>query len=329
MAELEGMESNQGIDSIERIKNTERAELISRAGLVAVLMGGDSAEREISLLSGQRVLGALEAAGLDVAPIDAADNLVAKLQSVKPARVFNMLHGRGGEDGVVQGLLRTMGIPFTGSDVLASALAIDKLRSKLLWQQLGLQTANFISLDDHSDWPSIVESFGKVVVKPVNEGSSIGMSIACDPGELQRAYEKARAYDSAILAERFIDGDEYTVPILQQLPLPAIQLQTDREFYDFDAKYVANDTRYICPVDLSTDEIEKLNKLALNAFNSLGCEGWGRVDLMRGSDGEFYLLEVNTIPGMTDHSLVPMAARQAGISFEDLLLQILFAKGFD
>ena len=294
-----------------------------------MLMGGDSAEREISLLSGQRVMQALDAAGFNVAPIDAADNLVGQLQSIKPTRVFNILHGRGGEDGIVQGLLRSMGIPFTGSDVLASALAMDKLRSKLLWQQLGLQTAGFVTLDDHSDWSSIIKTFGRVVVKPVNEGSSIGMSIAANPGELQQAFETARQYDRAILAERYINGDEYTVPVLQQLPLPAIQLQTDREFYDFDAKYVANDTRYICPVDLPEGEMEALNELVLRAFNSLGCEGWGRVDLMRDHDGEFYLLEVNTIPGMTDHSLVPMAARQAGISFEDLLLQILFAKGYD
>lgn len=306
----------------------ERAELISRAGLVAVLMGGDSAEREISLLSGQRVFEALEAAGLDVISVDTSDNLLEQLQSIRPARVFNILHGRGGEDGTVQGLLKFMGIPFTGSDVLASALAMDKLRSKLIWQQLGLQTAVFVTLDSHSDWSSIIDSYGKVVVKPVNEGSSIGMSIAANPEELRQAYDHARQYDSTILAECFIDGDEYTVPILQQVPLPAIQLQTDREFYDFDAKYVANDTRYICPVSLAADELAALNELALGAFNSLGCEGWGRVDLMRDRQGEFHLLEVNTVPGMTDHSLVPMAAGQAGISFEDLLLQVLFAKGF-
>ncbi|MBT8145710.1 MAG: ATP-grasp domain-containing protein, partial [Gammaproteobacteria bacterium] len=200
---------------------------------------------------------------------------------------------------------------------------------KLLWQQLGLQTASFVTIDKHSDWSAIIESFGRVVVKPVNEGSSIGMSLAADAEELKQAYEKARDYDSTILAERYIAGDEFTVPILQQIALPAIQLQTDREFYDFDAKYVASDTRYICPVGLSDDELDELNGLALSAFNSLGCEGWGRVDFMRDRNGEFYLLEVNTIPGMTDHSLVPMAARQAGISFEDLLLQILFAKGIN
>jgi D-alanine-D-alanine ligase len=308
---------------------TERTALIEKAGLVAVLTGGDSAEREISLLSGQQVLSGLQAAGLDVVAIDAADKLVERLQAVKPTRVFNTLHGRGGEDGVVQGLLRFMGIPFTGSDVLASALAMDKLRSKLLWQQLGLPTADFVSLNDHSDWSAVIERLGKAVVKPVNEGSSIGMSIAASPDELRAAYEKAKLHDRAILAERYIDGDEFTVSVLQQVTLPAIQLQTDREFYDFDAKYVANDTRYICPVDLPADDVEKMNALALDAFNSIGCEGWGRVDLMRDQEGEFYLLEVNTVPGMTDHSLVPMAARQAGISFEDLLLQILFAKGID
>ena len=308
------------------MENSEKQRLIDSAGLVAVLMGGDSAEREISMLSGERVLSALASAGLDVVALDAADGLVEKLQSLKPDRVFNILHGRGGEDGRVQGLLRFMDIPFTGSDVLASALAMDKLRSKLLWQQLGLRTADFVTLDDHSDW-TIIESLGKVVVKPVNEGSSIGMSIANDTRELKSAYEKAREFDRTILAERYIEGYEYTVPVLQQLPLPAIQLKTDREFYDFDAKYLADDTHYICPVDLSDTELQQLNSLAIDAFNSLGCEGWGRVDLMRDQSGNFNLLEVNTIPGMTDHSLVPMAAEQAGISFEDLLLQILFAKG--
>ena len=311
------------------MENQERQELIERAGTVAVLLGGDSAEREISLLSGARVLSALKSAGLNAVAIDPVDGLVEQLRDIAPARAFNILHGRGGEDGVVQGLLRFMGIPFTGSDVLASALAMDKLRSKLLWQQLGLRTADFCTLGQQTDWTSVINTLGRVVVKPANEGSSIGMSIAANAEELRRAFEKASQYDSAIIAESYIVGDEYTVPILQQVTLPAIQLKTDREFYDFDAKYVASDTSYICPVNLPDSEEEQLNELALGAFNSLGCEGWGRVDLMRDKQGQFHLLEVNTIPGMTDHSLVPMAAEQAGMSFEDLLLQILFAKGLD
>ena len=307
-------------------KKTARAD---DAGLVAVLMGGNSAEREISLLSGQQVLSGLRAAGIDAVSIDAADKLVEQLLTVKPTRVFNMLHGRGGEDGAVQGLLCSMDIPFTGSDVLASALAMDKMKSKLLWRQIGLNTADFVLLSDKSNWSAIIKDLGKVVVKPVNEGSSIGMSLAASPDDLRAAYEQAILYDSVVLAERYIDGDEFTVPVLQQSTLPAIQLQTDRAFYDFDAKYVANDTRYICPVNLAADDLNRMNMLALDAFNSLGCEGWGRIDIMQDRDGEFYLLEVNTIPGMTDHSLVPMSARQAGISFEDLLLQILFAKAMN
>ncbi len=307
-------------------KKTARAD---DAGLVAVLMGGNSAEREISLLSGQQVLSGLRAAGIDAVSIDAADKLVEQLLTVKPTRVFNMLHGRGGEDGAVQGLLYSMDIPFTGSDVLASALAMDKMKSKLLWRQIGLNTADFVLLSDKSNWSAIIADLGKVVVKPVNEGSSIGMSLAASPDDLRAAYEQAILYDSVVLAERYIDGDEFTVPVLQQSTLPAIQLQTDRSFYDFDAKYVANDTRYICPVNLAADDLDRMNMLALDAFNSLGCEGWGRIDIMQDRDGEFYLLEVNTIPGMTDHSLVPMSARQAGISFEDLLLQILFAKAMN
>ncbi len=308
------------------METSEKKELIKKAGRVAVLMGGDSAEREISLLSGKEVASGLRTAGFDVVTIDMDADLAGRLQEIRPTRVFNVLHGRGGEDGVVQGLLRAMGIPFTGSDVLASALAMDKLRSKLLWRQLGLSTPDFITLDDRSDWAGIVRDLGPVVVKPVNEGSSIGMSIAGSAECLKESYQKARKYDRTILAERYIDGDEFTVSILQQVVLPAIQLKTNREFYDFEAKYLADDTQYLCPVELSTEELERLNNLALTAFNALGCEGWGRVDLMRDSGGEFYLLEVNTVPGMTDHSLVPMAARQAGISFEDLLLQILFAK---
>ncbi|MCB1671562.1 MAG: D-alanine--D-alanine ligase [Gammaproteobacteria bacterium] len=311
------------------METEEKAELIRKAGRVAVLMGGTSAEREISLLSGKQVMSALTAAGLDAVAIDAASDLVSQLHEVQPTRVFNILHGRGGEDGVVQGLLRSLAIPFTGSDVLASALAMDKLRSKLIWRQLGLSTPDYLLLDDRSDWDGIIRKFGAVVVKPVNEGSSIGMSIASDPGQLREAYQTARQYDRIILGEQYIRGDEYTVAILQQIALPAIQLKTDHEFYDFDAKYVANDTQYLCPVDLVPEDLGKLNELALGAFNALGCEAWGRVDLMRDQQGRFYLLEVNTVPGMTDHSLVPMAARQAGISFEDLLLQILFAKGIE
>ena len=296
------------------------------AGRVAVLMGGRSAEREISLLSGNTVLSGLQEIGLDAIAIDAGPDLPEQLRDVKPTRVFNILHGRGGEDGVVQGLLKSMGIPFTGRDVLASALPMDNLTSKMIWRQLGLPTADFEVLDPQSDWQGVIDRFGVVVVKPVNEGSSLGMNIAGSVDRLREAYETASRYDQTVMAERYIDGEEYTVAILQQDVLPAIQLKTDREFYDFDAKYVANDTNYLCPVSLQQEELSELNRLAMSAFSSLGCEGWGRVDLMRDQAGQVNLLEVNTVPGMTDHSLVPMAARQAGITLEDLLLRILFAK---
>lgn len=303
-----------------------KQELIAKAGRIAVLMGGNSAEREISLLSGGQVLAGLKSAGMNVIGIDAGEDLLDKLLSEKPDRVFNLLHGRGGEDGTVQGLLSFMGIPFTGSGVLGSALSMDKLKTKLIWQQLGLATADFEILEARSEWQKVLDRLGTVVVKPANEGSSIGMSIANTASELEDAFAHAVRYDQVVLAERYIAGEEYSVSILQQVTLPAIQLKTDREFYDYDAKYVVSDTQYICPVDLAQEDLSQLNSLALSAFNSLGCDGWGRVDVMRDSNGMFYLLEVNTVPGMTDHSLVPMAAKQAGISFEDLLLQILFAK---
>ncbi|MBL4820690.1 MAG: D-alanine--D-alanine ligase [Gammaproteobacteria bacterium] len=305
----------------------DKNQLIEEAGRVAVLMGGTSAEREISLLSGAAVLGGLESAGLNVIGIDAGNDLIDQLQVVRPDRVFNMLHGRGGEDGAVQGLLNSLQIPFTGSDILGSALSMDKLKSKLIWKQLGLETPDFQVLHADSDWPGVMDQLGVAVVKPVNEGSSIGMSIARTAAQLKEAFYTAQEFDFLVLAEQHIEGEEYSLSILQQIVLPAIQLKTDREFYDFDAKYCASNTEYICPVDLSVEPLDKLNSLSMSAFNCLGCEGWGRVDVMRNTEGEFLLLEVNTVPGMTDHSLVPMAAKQAGISYEDLLLQILFAKG--
>jgi D-alanine-D-alanine ligase len=308
------------------MKMSTRNEMIERAGRVAVLFGGASAERDISLKSGREVIASLVGMGIEVVEIDAGLDLAARVLDARPDRVFNILHGRGGEDGVVQGLLTSMGIPYTGSGVLASALAMDKLRSKLLSRQMGLPTADFEILTSATDWDSLQEKFGRVVVKPASEGSSIGMSITDLGDELETAYHEAARFDPVVLGERYIDGDEYTVTVLGEEVLPAIQLQTDRQFYDYAAKYVSNDTRYLCPVDLGSDALNYLNNLTSAAFNALGCEGWGRVDAMRDRQGQFYLLEVNTVPGMTDHSLVPMAARQAGIEFEDLLLRILFAK---
>jgi D-alanine-D-alanine ligase len=302
-------------------------ETIARnAGTVVVLLGGASAEREISILGGNAVLAGLIRKGVHATAIDSQKDLVNSLLRVNPDRVFNMLHGRGGEDGLLQGLLEYMGIPYTGSGVLGSALAMDKVKSKLIFKQLGLSTADFVLLHEGSDWSAIIARLGRVVIKPANEGSSIGITIAATPVELEKAFRLAKCFDTAVLAEKYISGEEYTVAILKDQTLPAIQLKTDHEFYDYDAKYLSEETQYICPVDLPAKALAELNALSLAAFRALGCEGWGRVDVMRDAQGVFYLLEVNTVPGMTSHSLVPMAAKQAGLKFDDLLLEILFAK---
>ena len=288
----------------------------------AVLLGGTSAEREISLLSGRTVVDALKALGHAVRAIDPADaDWIEQLRGVRCA--FNALHGPGGEDGSMQGALGMLGGPFTGSGVLGSALAMDKLRSKQLWQGVGIATGGFEVLAEDTDWAAVIERYGKVFVKPACEGSSIGMSAAADPAALRRAYEMAASYQGAVIAEQYIDGPEYTVAILGEEALPAIRLETDNEFYDYEAKYLSDDTRYLCPCGLDAAEEAAIADLALRAFGSLGCAVWGRVDLMRDSDGCFYVLEVNTIPGMTSHSLVPMAAAAAGLDVNALVGRIL------
>lgn len=289
---------------------------------IAVLLGGTSAEREVSLQSGRTVSDALRDRGYRVRDIDPAQaGWMDQLRDV--AFAFNALHGPGGEDGTMQGALRLLGIPTTGSGVLGSALAMDKQRSKQLWQGIGVATAGFTGLHADSDWAGIIAQFGKVFVKPSCEGSSIGMHSASTPAELEAAYREAARYGSGVLAEKFIDGPEYTVAILGDRTLPAIRLETDNEFYDYDAKYISDDTRYLCPAGLDAEEEATLGALAMRAFRSLGCAVWGRVDAMRDSDGHFYVLEVNTIPGMTSHSLVPMAARAAGMDVPTLVEQIL------
>ena len=289
---------------------------------VAVLLGGASAEREVSLNSGQTVIDALRALGHTVRPVDPADaDWIEQLQGVRFA--FNALHGPGGEDGSMQGALGMLGVPYTGSGVLGSALAMDKMRSKQLWQGIGIATGGFAVLEADTDWAAVIDRLGKVFVKPACEGSSIGMSAAADATTLRQAYELAAAYEGAVIAEQFIDGPEYTVAILGGQALPAIRLETDNEFYDYEAKYISDDTRYLCPCGLSADEEAEMADLALRAFDSLGCSVWGRVDLMRDSDGRFYVLEVNTIPGMTSHSLVPMAAAAAGLDINALVARIL------
>ena len=291
-------------------------------GDIAVLLGGTSAEREVSLQSGATVAVALEARGYRVRRVDPADqDWIAQLQGVDFA--FNALHGPGGEDGTMQGALAALGIPGSGSGVLGSALAMDKVRSKLLWQGAGIATAGFVSLTEDTEWQEIIDRFGKVFVKPACEGSSIGMSCADSATSLAEAYREASQYGAEVLAEKFIDGPEYTVAILGDEALPSISMETDNAFYDYEAKYLSDDTRYHCPSGLDDAAEAEVAELALRAFRTVGCAVWGRVDTMRDADGTFYVLEVNTIPGMTSHSLVPMAARASGLEVEDLVERIV------
>jgi len=295
-------------------------------GKVAVLLGGKSAEREVSLKSGTMVLGALRARGVDAHPFDPAERGLDELIEGRYDRVFIALHGRFGEDGTVQGVLEWLGIPYTGSGVLASALAMDKRRTKLLWQASGLPTPAYEILHADSDLNAVAARLGlPLMVKPVCEGSSLGMSKVREAGALDEAYTLAVNYDRVVMAEKFIEGPELTVGILGDEVLPIIKLETPRDFYDYQAKYIADDTRYILPCGLPPARERALQALSLAAFAALGCRGWGRVDLMLDASGEPQLLEVNTAPGMTDHSLVPMAARAVGLSYEDLCLRILEA----
>ncbi len=298
-------------------------------GRVAVLMGGRSSEREVSLQGGQAVLEALIEAGADAIAIDAfgetgALNLVQQLQQQPIDTVFNMLHGGEGEDGSVASLLELLGIRFTGNGMAASALAMDKERCKFLWQGMGLPTAAFAMLSNTTDWSVTAAQLGMpLMVKPVHEGSSVGMTKVLKVDQLQDAYRQAAQYDAQVMAEQWLAGEEYTVAILKGVALPVIRLRTKREFYDYQAKYVDDDTEYLIPSGLPEIKEKEIQKLALQAFSSIGCCGWGRVDLMADEQGAFQILEVNTIPGMTSHSLVPMAARAAGMDFKALVLQIL------
>lgn len=289
-----------------------------------MLYGGTSAEREISLRSGEAVIAALRRLGIEVVPVDVQPGVIAKLPERKLDCAVIMLHGPGGEDGALQGALEWLGVPYTGSGVLASALAMDKLRSKQLWAGIGLPTAEFVMLTAATDWfAALAQLGGKAMVKPVTEGSSIGMAIATSPEELEAAWREATQYGSGVMAERWLAGAEYTISVLNQRLLPVIKLETDRGFYDYQAKYLVDDTRYLCPCGLSAKAEEHLQILAKRAFDSLGCRGWGRVDVMADEQGNFYLLEVNTVPGMTDHSLTPKAAQAAGLTFDQLVLEIL------
>ncbi|MDO8345344.1 MAG: D-alanine--D-alanine ligase [Cellvibrio sp.] len=306
--------------------------LKKQLGRVGVLFGGLSAEREISLQSGAAVIAALVEAGVEHVAIDVDDNIIADIQAAKIDRAFLILHGPGGEDGRIQALLEFLNIPYTGSDVASSALAMDKLRTKQLWRgvdingQQGLSTPEFAVLTQASDFAKVLANLGgEVMVKPANEGSSIGMSRVNNAAELEVAFQKAAQYQGSVLVERLIVGAEYTIAILDGEALPPIKLETDHTFYDFNAKYIAEDTRYLCPCGLSAAKEQELKTLALNAFNTVGCRGWGRVDVMADAQQNFYLLEVNTAPGMTSHSLVPMAAKAIGLSFAELVLTVLRA----
>ncbi|MDH5631955.1 MAG: D-alanine--D-alanine ligase [Gammaproteobacteria bacterium] len=293
-------------------------------GRVAVLMGGLSAERDVSLKSGAAVLQALKEAGVDAHGIDAGRDVLEILKQRDFDRAFIILHGRWGEDGVIQGALEVTGLPYTGSGVLASALAMDKLSSKRLWRGVGVSTAEFEEISDES---GLAEAAGKLgfpmFIKPAHEGSSVGMAKVTNDTELNQAWAAAREFDSQVIAERFIDGPEYTVAILGDEALPVIRVETPNEFYDYDAKYVADSTLYHCPSGLTEEQESQMKDLALQAYNALGCKGWGRIDVMMDKNEKMYVLEANTVPGMTDHSLVPMAARQAGIGFRELVLKIL------
>jgi len=292
-------------------------------GKVAVLLGGRAAEREISLKSGAAVLAALRARGVDAHPIDPDERVLERLREGGYDRAFIALHGRGGEDGVIQGALETIGLPYTGTGVLGSALGMDKYRTKLAWMGRGLPVAESVLLAVQSDLDSAAALGFPLMVKPAREGSSIGMGRVADRGALERAWREAREYDPLVLAERWIQGAEYTCAVLGAEALPLIRLETPNAFYDYDAKYRADSTRYICPCGLSAEEERRMQTIALDAFDTAGASGWGRVDFMLDADGRVYLLEINTVPGMTDHSLVPMAAKAAGIDFETLVVKIL------
>ena len=295
---------------------------MSEFGKVAVLFGGTSAEREVSLNSGSRVLAALCGQGIDAHPFDPAEQPLDALKGYD--RAFVALHGRHGEDGTIQGALELMHIPYTGSGVMASALGMDKFRTKLLWQAAGLPIPEYALLNADSDFAEIEEEMGlPLFVKPAHEGSSIGISKVKAPGELAAAYAEAARYDSLVIAEKGVMGGEYTVGILGDQALPIIKIEPATEWYDYEAKYNRDDTRYLCPCGLPDAKEQEIRRQALEAFRILGGRGWGRVDFLMDEAGNHYFLEVNTAPGMTDHSLVPMAARVAGLEYPALVRRVL------
>ena len=293
-------------------------------GVVAVLYGGGSSEREISLLTGKAVLAALKRRGVNAQGFDPAQRPLADLAALKIERVWIALHGPGGEDGTVQGALEFLGVPYTGSGVLGSAIGMDKLRSKRLAQAAGVPTPEFVLLRTASDLDLALKRLGlPLIVKPGSQGSSVGMARVERAEDLPAAWKDARRIEPTVFAEQWIAGGEYTVGLLQGQALPAIRIETPRSFYDYEAKYLRDDTRYFCPSGLSAQAEQQLAKLALASYDACGAEGWGRADFMMDAAGQPLLLEINTVPGMTDHSLVPMAARAAGIDFDELVWRVL------
>ncbi len=311
-------------DSTKMLEQRYRVRDVKDFGRVAVMLGGDSSEREVSLDTGSAVLKALQSKGVDALAWDPAEKSIVEFAGARFDRVWIALHGPGGEDGALQGALQWLGIPYTGSGVMASAIAMDKVRSKHLFCATGIPTPEFAVIRSHADASVAAEQIGfPLVIKPSGEGSSIGMSKVFDRGDLRGAVDLAMQYGDMALLERCINGDEFTVGVLQGRALPSIRIVTPRVFYDYEAKYKSDSTEYICKGTASDAEEQQYADLAVAAFNELGCTGWGRVDFMTGADGQPLVLEVNTVPGMTSHSLVPMAARKEGIDFEELCWRIL------
>ena len=293
-------------------------------GRVAVLLGGDSSEREISLLTGSAVLSALQNRGVDAHAFDPRDRALASLLVERFDRVWIALHGPGGEDGTLQGALEYLGVPYTGSGVMGSAIGMDKLRTKRLAQAIGVATPDYVVLRGPQDFDTAIERLGlPMIVKPATQGSSVGMSKVEREGDLPAAYQAAAALEASVFAEPWVTGKEYTVAVLQGRALPSIRIETPQKFYDYQAKYFRDDTRYFCPSGLSSQAEQHLANLALAAFAAIGASGWGRADFMSDETGRPLLLEVNTIPGMTSHSLVPMAARAVEIDFDELAWRVL------
>jgi D-alanine-D-alanine ligase len=310
---------------LEHIRGSARHARDAREfGRVAVLCGGSSSEREISLLTGAAVLDALKRRGIDARHFDPRALRLTGLIEENFDRVFIALHGPGGEDGTVQGALECLGIPYTGSGVAGSAIGMDKLCTKRLAQAIGVPTAEYVVLREASDLEQAIEALGlPLIVKPATQGSSVGMSKVERAADLAAAFAAASALDASVFAEPWISGGEYTVAILQGVALPSIRIETPRSFYDYEAKYFRDDTRYLCPSGLSAPAERHLASLALATFEATGAEGWGRVDFMLDAAGRPLLLEINTVPGMTSHSLVPMAARAADIGFDELVWRVL------